>query len=203
MLPLGWIVIVVSTWAALYFSTDQRRFKAFWTGGLWSVVLAMMGEALIRRQIDYFVPDRLLIPFLGAEFTNFIGPRYVEGVLFMQSLRPTRQLFNALGWVAAIVLSEVGLALLGYVNLSANGIGLALAVHTLRFLSLLGMYHALDYPLLARKIMYENARRTLGRLVLGISRRLWPVSWPAFALGAAALLKLTSAVDRRFAKSRT
>lgn len=203
MRALWWIILLISTWAVLYFSTDKRRFRAFWTGGVWSVGLAMMGEALIRARIDYFVPERLLIPFLGTEFVNFLGPRFVEGVLFMQSLRPTRQLLKALGWVAAIVLSEISLAFNGYITLSWNGVGLALAVHTLRFLSLLGIYHALDYPLLQRRMMRQSTRRTLLRLILGASRRFWPISWPFFGLGTALVLKLTGALDRRLSRSRT
>ena len=77
----------------------------------------MLGEALIRRKIDYFIPDRLLIPFLSTDLVNFLGPRFVEGVIFFQTLRPTRQLRTAGGWVAAIVLSEMSLALTGQIQL--------------------------------------------------------------------------------------
>lgn len=191
-----WIVLGISSWAALWLLTDRRRFKDFWTGGLWSVGLAVLTESLIRWPNDYFVSQRLLVPFLGADLTSFLGPRFVEGVLFMQSMRPRRQFVRCAGWVAMVVLAELGLVLGGYVALDVGiALGLAAAVHTLRFLSLLGLFHALGYSLLSRRLMYQQARRVLGRFLLGMSRYLWPVSWPVFALGAAVFLKVTRSLS--------
>lgn len=202
MQALPWIFLAASTWTIFLLSTDKRRFQAFWTGGLWSVALAMLAEASIRSRIGYFAPERLLVPLFGTELLNFFGPRYVEGVLFMQRLRPTLQLTQAMAWAAGILIAEMALAITGTVRLSWQGIGLAAAVHTFRFLSLLGIYGALDYDLRRARLTRQSTRATLVRLALLASRGIWPLSWPLFGLGAKGALKLAQALDRRTAKAR-
>lgn len=196
MQVLWWAALLVSSWGVLWLTTDGKRFRAFWTGGLWSLGLAVLGESLIRSQVDYFVERSLVLPYFRADFLNFFGPRFVEGVLFMQTLPHRHQLRTAFLWVAGIVGSEVVMGALGAVNLSWNGIGLALAVHSLRFLGLLGVYAAGGFA--ERKRRLEQSA-SLERL-LKASRTFWKVGWPIFGLGTALALKFTRGVDRWMAR---
>lgn len=196
---LSWIALFLSSWGALWLATDGKRFRTYWPGGLWSLGLAILGESLIRSQVDYFVERSLVLPYFRADFLNFFGPRFVEGVLFMQTLPHRRQLRRAFLWVAGIVGSEVALGLVGSVNLSWNGIGLALAVHSLRFLGLLGVYSAGGFS--ERKRRLEGGE-SLKRL-LKASRTFWKFGWPIFGLGTALALKLTRGLDRWMARKES
>lgn len=195
MQVLWWIFLAVSTWSVLFFSTDKKRFGAFWTGGLWSIGLAMLGEGLIRRDIDYFAERSLLLPFLRTDLLNFFGPRFVEGVLFMQTLGPNRQLGKVALWIFGIVGSEMALSLTGQIHLSWNGIGLALAVHTLRFLSLLGIHSALNYGQARRRIRSERQEQARLQQRMATGRLLGIVSWPVWGLSTAFVISLTRLLD--------
>jgi len=198
---LGWIFLALSTWAVLFFTTDLKRFRAFWTGGIWSIGLAVLGEGLIRSNIDYFVERSLIFPLLRTDFLNFFGPRFVEGVLFMQTLRPQKQLKQVSFWVIGIVLSEMALALTGQITLSLNGIGLALAVHSLRFLSLLGIHGALNYGLARQRIIDDQKEEARQQQNQKAGRILWSFGWPVFGLGSALALKAARRLDRLVVRS--
>lgn len=197
MQELRWLYLLVTTWGVLYLSTDKERFGAFWTGGLWSIAFAALGEGLIRSDVGYFVPEHLLLPVLGTDALNFLGPRFVEGVLFMQTLRPERQLRRVALWIGAVVGSEVAMGLAGTVALSLSGIGLALAVHTLRFMSLLGVHSARNFGARRQAIVQARQRRQTIATLLWASRIGWPVSWPLFAALSAGLIKAAKALNSR------
>src|SRR5690606_23280056 len=118
-----------------------------------------------------------------------------EGVLFMQTLRPQKQLAQVSLWVTGIVLSEMGLALTGHIALSLNGIGLAIAVHLLRFLSLLGIHGALNYGPARQRIMHEQKERAQQAQGQRARRMIWFFGWPVFGLGSALALKAARRLD--------
>lgn len=196
---LSWVALFLSSWGVLWLATDGKRFRAFWSGGLWSLGLAVLGESLIRSRIDYFVARSVVLPFFRSDFLNFFGPRFVEGVLFMQTLPRRNQLLRAFLWVAGIVGSEVLLGLAGSVHLSWNGIALALAVHSLRFLGLLGVYSAGGFE--ERKQRLEDAASQ--ERLLKASRMLWNVGWPMFGLGTAVAIAFVRRVDRWLERKRS
>ena len=194
---LGWIFVAVSTWGILFFTTDIKRFKAFWSAGFWSIGLAMLGEALICSRIDYFAPERLILPVFGTDLLNFFGPRFVEGLLFVQRLQPAGQLKQVAFWVSGVVLGEMGLSFTGHLTLSWNGIGLALAVHSLRFLSLLGIQSALPYGRRRHALLNEEIRNARRESLRKRSQTLWFTVWPVFGVAAVAALRLSRAVNER------
>lgn len=189
---MAWIIVLVTTWGVLLYATSPRQFAAFWTAGLWSIALAALGEGLIRRSVDVFPPEALLVPLLGTEFLNFIGPRFVEGVLYMQTMEPLGRIARTVLWVIGVVFGEMLLVITSGGTITWQGTGLALAVHTLRFLSLLGLFYGLGYYERHRSFAAQRQRQLVAR----IHRILWPLSWPILWAGAGLFARL-SAIGQR------
>lgn len=191
----GWMAQFVGAWIALLLVVDREKLGAFWTLGLWSAVLALAAEALVRQRLPYFDPTKALIPLFGADLLLFAGPRFAEGVLYTARMpaRPAYQWAAACLWTGATVASEVWAARMGYVlpeAISMGGIVLAVLVHGVRYLALLGLYHALGYSVVRCALERRGNRRELRRLILSLSRSLWPMSWIAFFAGAKVIERL-------------
>lgn len=132
-----WAALAVWTWLVLFAASGPRSLRAFAGGGLWSAGLALLTESLIRERFGFFDAAGFLLPLAGADALLFAGPRFVEGVLFMQTMRPAGQRLRAAGWAAAVTLSETGMAVTGHAHLSPAAFAATLAGHALRFFALL------------------------------------------------------------------
>lgn len=198
-LSLWWIVLLISSWGGLFLFSDRKRFRLFASGGLWSILIALLLEALVRRHIGYFKPDELLVPVYGTELLLLIGPRFAEGVFFMQRMAPSLQPLRILLWAGGALLAENGPTPTAFITLTTEGVAISWLVHALRFAVLLGLYYAFDY--IGKKTMIEQEAQAQAQrqLVLQASRHVWMFSWPFFWLSAGAFAGLL----RRFTRDRT
>jgi len=194
-----WIALFFSAWSALFLLVDKRRLGIFWQCGLVSTGIALAAEGLVRRQLPLFQPGKMLFPLLGADVLLFAGPRFVEGVVFTAHMPvgPAAQWIMAALWTGIAAASEALAVASGFVlpeALETRGILTALLVHGLRFLALVGVYHAAGYDVVAAALALEEWRRARRDLLLGFSRRFWPMSWVVFLAGA----KVAERASRRW-----
>ncbi len=183
---LWWIVGFISAWLGLLLLTDRRRFRLFASGGVWSLLIALILEALVRRHIDFFRPEHLLVPVFESELLLLLGPRFVEGVLFMQRVRPGSDATHIIRWTSAVLLSELMLGWATYISLTWSGFAVSAAVHALRFTALLGIFYAFNYLRKKDQLDLQAQAEAQGKLALRASRYVWVVAWPIFWVGAGA-----------------
>lgn len=187
-----WILLALTSWIVLGWVVNKRLLRVFGAGGIYSVLLAIAAEGVIRSHFDYFHDDRLLLPFLGADLLLFIGPRFVEGVMFMITMGPSFQLSRIFLWTVGVTLSETAGSFWSFVNFSPGGLALATTVHAFRFLSLLAFYHAGGFA--QRQQLLKQRDRW--EIILDLSKKLWPVSGTFFLVVATVARKAASLAAR-------
>lgn len=190
-----WLGSLVLTWGALFLSSGRREFSAYYPGGLWSVLIGIAIEFVIRRHLGFWNLEQTIVRLWRVELVTFIGPRFVEGVLFFQFLpkQTSLQLPAAVLWALVAIASDVMTAALGYAHLNVQTAAASLLSHLLRFTALIALFYGLSYELRAERlgaIYRQQVRQRVGK-------RLWKLSWIPFYLGIRAYVGFLS---RRQAK---
>lgn len=187
-----WVPLLFSTWLGVFLVSDKKKFMAYYPGGLWSVALGCAIEYVIRRNMGYWELERALPTLLGVGIVTFIGPRFVEGLLFFQLLprQTSLQLPTALIWALGALITDIFAVLSGFAHLNLKTGLVSWLSHTLRFTALLALYYGLSYE---RRVEYlglirrQHRRRRWGKA-------LWKLSWIPFYIGVRALV---GTMDRR------
>jgi hypothetical protein len=181
-----WITGLLSTWVPIFLYSSRRKFAAFYSGGIWSVIIGFAVDYTIRRHLGWWNLDRAVAALLGVRIATYVGPRFVEGVFFFNlmpkqtSLQLPYALFMALSALATDALS----ANLGYANLSPRLLTVSLLSHLLRFMALLAIFYGMSYELRAERlglIKKQASRQKIGK-------SLWKLSWIPLYFGVRAIV---------------
>jgi len=168
-----WLAIFIYSWFMLYLLSGPREVRSFLAFGVWSVLLAAAEEAVIRSHFAFWLPTAAAL--LGVNMLLLAGPRFVEGLLFVQTLpRQTSWQLPAVAiWSIITTLFELSAVFSGKAGYSLNNLLLALLLHLLRFAALLALWYGLNYERRAELLgeIYRRGRRRR------LSRSLWQVSF--------------------------
>lgn len=183
------------SWTILAVVVNARTLRSFFSSGLWSVAIALFFEGLIRRHMHYFNPEYLITPVFGTELLLFVGPRFVEGVIFMKMLQPGLQPFRIAAWSTGVLLAEFSLSMANFIQFSVEGFAVSWAIHLLRFTALLGIFYAFDYNHEKLMLEAEQQQKTKAKVALRASRFVWAMSWPLFWIGAGVMTRFFRMVN--------
>ncbi len=192
--------MLVSAWGSLFFASGPRRLAAYFSGGVWSMVLAAAGEYIIRKPMAYWEVEHTLAAVAGVEVILFIGPRLIEGVLFFQYLpkQTSLQLPAVLFWTLQAVTTDIGAVLTGNAHWSWHSLLTGCLLHLFRFTTLLAIFYGLAYERRAEQLGAISRREARRRW--GIT--LWKLSWIPFYFGVRGLTALLAWKGGRVAERR-
>jgi hypothetical protein len=195
-----WVSTLLLTWGSLFLASGWRAFGLFYSGGLWSVAIAIAIELVIRRHLNFWNADVIVAKLVGVGLVTFAGPRFVEGTLFLQYLpkQSSLQLPIAVVWALAALVSDVLAAVWGYAHLSFQTATASLLSHTLRFCALIAVYHGLAYERRAERlslIARQQKRQRRGKA-------WWKLSWIPFYFGVRAYVRRMESAQGRPRRSK-
>jgi hypothetical protein len=193
----SWLFALVSVWLGIFFASSRRKFKAYFVGGLWSMIIGFTIDYVIRRRLGLWNLDLTLSSLLQINVATYLGPRFAEGLLFMQLLpkQTSLQLPSAVLWGATALVSDWFATWLGFTQVSDHFYLIALLSHVLRFTTLLAVYYGMNYERRAERlglIKRQQVRRRIGKA-------FWKLSWMPFYFG---MRNLVSYMERRQRRAR-
>lgn len=183
---------LISAWVGVFLASGRRRFLAYYQGGLWSIGIGVAIEYVIRRNLGWWNLEHSLSSLLGVGIATFLGPRFVEGLLFYQQMpkQTSLQLPAAFGWAALALVTDVITALSGFAHLSLKAASVSMLAHSLRFLALLAIFYNMSYERRAERLGLIRRQELRQR----IGKALWKVSWIPLYFGVRAVV---GAMDKR------
>ncbi|HHT28124.1 MAG TPA: hypothetical protein GXZ82_12870 [Firmicutes bacterium] len=191
----SWLIGLVTVWFGIFLASSPRKFKTYYLGGIWSMAIGFVIDYVIRRRLGLWNLDLTLSSLLQIHVVTYLGPRFAEGLLFMQLLpkQTSLQLPAAVAWGAAALASDWFAAALGFTRPSDHFYVVAFLSHVLRFTTLLAVYYGMNYERRAERLGLIKKQQVSRR----VGKALWKLSWVPFYFGMRTLVNYMERRQRR------